>query len=95
VSELRRSVDWAAVRRQLGAGAVGEALRRAVPTERLYVFRHGSQEANSHVHWHLAALPPRVPFEKRQLVALGADPLDLKESELEQLARRIRAELKS
>jgi hypothetical protein len=95
VSELRRSVDWAAVRRQLGAGAVGEALRRAVPTERLYICSHGSLEANSHVHWHLAALPPRVPFEKRQLVALGADPLDLQESELEQLARRIRAELKS
>lgn len=73
---------------------VGEALRRAVPTERLYVLSLGSQERNRHVHWHLAPLPPGVPFEQQQLVALDADDgLDLGEEELEELAERIRAEI--
>jgi diadenosine tetraphosphate (Ap4A) HIT family hydrolase len=73
---------------------VGEAIRRAVPTERLYVLSLGSQQMNKHVHWHLAPLPPGVPFEQQQLVALDADHgLDLREDELEELAARIRAEL--
>lgn len=73
---------------------VGEALRRAVPTERLYILSLGSQARNRHVHWHLAPLPPGVPFERQQLAALGAgDGLDLSEEELEELAERIRAEI--
>jgi diadenosine tetraphosphate (Ap4A) HIT family hydrolase len=73
---------------------VGEALRRAVPTERLYVLSLGSQDGNSHVHWHLAPLPPGVPFEEQQLAALDTDEgLDLEEEELQELAGRIKAAL--
>jgi diadenosine tetraphosphate (Ap4A) HIT family hydrolase len=73
---------------------VGRAVARAVPTERLYVLSLGSREGNSHVHWHLAPLPPGVPFEQQQLVALEADlGRDLSDTELEKLAARIRAEL--
>src|SRR5918999_2960221 len=73
---------------------VGEAVRRAVPTERLYVLSLGSQYGNSHVHWHLAPLPPGVPVEEQQLAALDTDQgLDLSEDELEALAARIRAAL--
>ena len=73
---------------------VGEALRRAVPTERLYVLSLGSQQANRHVHWHLAPLPPGVPLERQQLTALDTDErLDLSEEELDELAERIRAEI--
>jgi diadenosine tetraphosphate (Ap4A) HIT family hydrolase len=73
---------------------VGRALCRAVPTERLYVLSLGSQAANRHVHWHLAPLPPGVPFEEQQLAALDTDlGLDLSGAELEELAQRIRAEL--
>ncbi|MGB8004401.1 MAG: HIT family protein [Gaiellaceae bacterium] len=73
---------------------VGEAIRRVVPTERLYVLSLGSQEGNRHVHWHLAPLPPGVPFEKQQLAALNTDDcLDLGESELNDLAERLRAAL--
>jgi diadenosine tetraphosphate (Ap4A) HIT family hydrolase len=39
---------------------VGEAVRRTVPTERLYILSLGSREGNSHVHWHVAPLPPGV-----------------------------------
>jgi diadenosine tetraphosphate (Ap4A) HIT family hydrolase len=74
---------------------VGEAIRRVVPTERLYVCSLGSQQANRHVHWHLAPLPPGVPFEEQPLVALGrSDVLDLTEAEFGELAARVRAELR-
>jgi diadenosine tetraphosphate (Ap4A) HIT family hydrolase len=73
---------------------VGRAVTEAVPTERLYVLSLGSQEGNRHVHWHLAPLPPGVPFEQQQLAALDTDlGLDLSEEELEELAERIRVAL--
>lgn len=50
---------------------VGEALRSVVETERLYVLSLGSQQGNRHVHWHLAPLPPGVPYEEQQLAALA------------------------
>lgn len=71
---------------------VGEALRRVVPTERLYVLSLGSQEGNRHVHWHLAPLPPGVPFDRQQLAALDSNLcLDLSNQEMADLAARIRA----
>jgi diadenosine tetraphosphate (Ap4A) HIT family hydrolase len=77
-----------------GVDRVGEALRRAVPTERLYILSLGSQQRNRHVHWHLAPLPPGVPLERQQLAALDVDDrLDLSDEELEDLAERIRAEI--
>lgn len=73
----------------------GEAVRRAVPTERLYVLSLGSQQANRHVHWHVAPLPPGVPFGEQQLEALSWQNgiLELSEAEWEELANRIRDEL--
>lgn len=71
---------------------VGEAVRQAVPTERLYLLSLGSQAGNSHVHWHVAPLPPGLPFEQQQLAALDTDEgLDLSDDELADLARRIAA----
>lgn len=73
---------------------VGRAICRTVPTERLYVLSLGSRQANAHVHWHLAPLPPGVPFEEQQLAMLDTDlGLDLGEDELVDLAARIRAQL--
>ena len=70
---------------------VGEAIRAVVPTERLYILSLGSQQANRHVHWHLAPLPPGVPFEQQQLAALDThDCLDLSEEQFADLARQIR-----
>jgi diadenosine tetraphosphate (Ap4A) HIT family hydrolase len=72
---------------------VGEAVRGAVPTERLYVTCFGSQQGNKHVHWHVAPLPPGVPFEEQQGAALSwkRGILDLSEEEMTELAERIRA----
>jgi diadenosine tetraphosphate (Ap4A) HIT family hydrolase len=75
---------------------VGEALRRVVPTERLYVASLGSQQANRHVHWHVAPLPPGVPLKRQQLAALAWEPegvLEIPGEELKALAARLRAEL--
>ena len=73
---------------------VGRAVCRAVPTERLYVLSLGSREGNPHVHWHLAPLPPGVPFEEQQFAALDTElGLDLSEEELAALAERIRGAL--
>jgi diadenosine tetraphosphate (Ap4A) HIT family hydrolase len=70
---------------------VGEALRAVVPTERLYVLSLGSAQGNRHVHWHLAPLPPGVPFAEQQLAALHTDlVVDLSDDELADLAARLR-----
>ena len=75
---------------------VGEAVRRAVPTERLYVLSLGSQAGNRHVHWHLVPLPPGVPYDQQQLAALDwerAGMLELTDEERSELAARIRGAL--
>ena len=74
---------------------VTEAVRRVVPAERVYILSLGSQQGNSHVHWHIAPLPPGVPFHQQQLAALQVENgiLDLSEAEMSALAARIRAAL--
>jgi diadenosine tetraphosphate (Ap4A) HIT family hydrolase len=70
---------------------VGEALRAVVPTERLYILSLGSAQGNRHVHWHLAPLPPGVPFAEQQLAALHTDlVVDVSDADLAALAVRLR-----
>jgi len=71
---------------------VAEALRQADPTERVYILTLGSQQGNSHVHWHIVPLPPGVPYEEQQLTALGMEKgvLQLSDEEMSSLAARIR-----
>ena len=52
---------------------VADAVQRVVPTERLYILSLGSQQGNSHVHWHVAPLPPGVPFDDQQFAILQGD----------------------
>lgn len=71
---------------------VGEAVRRVTQAERLYILSLGSQQANRHVHWHVAPLPPGVPLEAQQFAALDvtrAGYLAMSEAEMADLARRI------
>ncbi|MET9231876.1 hypothetical protein [Lentzea sp. NPDC003310] len=62
-----------------------------LPVERLYVLSLGSQQANRHVHWHLAPLPPGVPYEDQQIAVFAASRgvLDLPDDEVADLARRL------
>ena len=75
--------------------AVGNAVQRAVSAERLYVLSLGSQQGNRHVHWHIAPLPPGVPYGQQQLWALSRENgiLDMSEDEKTSLAHRITQEL--
>ena len=52
---------------------VARAVEAVVPSERTYVLSLGSQQGNSHVHWHIAPLPPGTPYERQQYHALMAD----------------------
>ncbi len=74
---------------------VGRAVESVLPTERLYVLSLGSQQGNAHVHWHLAPLPPGVPYERQQFQALMTEStggyLAQSESEQRDLADRISA----
>ncbi|MBS0491128.1 HIT family protein [Phenylobacterium sp.] len=72
--------------------AVSEAQRAVLDVERVYILSLGSQEGNRHVHWHVAPLPPGVPFEQQQFAALDAERagvLVMDEGELAALAGRI------
>jgi diadenosine tetraphosphate (Ap4A) HIT family hydrolase len=73
---------------------IGEALRQVLPTERLYILSLGSQDGNRHVHWHVAPLPPGIPFEQQQFAALDTnDVVDMTDAELADLAARLKAHL--
>jgi diadenosine tetraphosphate (Ap4A) HIT family hydrolase len=68
-----------------------EAVRKSVNAERIYILSLGSQQGNSHVHWHIAPLPFGVPFKEQQIEALSIENgiLDIAEDQMEKLARRI------
>ena len=74
---------------------VGRAVQQVVPTERLYLLSLGSQQGNRHVHWHVAPLPPGVPYEEQQLAALSMRRgiLSIPPAEMADLAQQIRAHL--
>ena len=71
---------------------VSEATREEVGAERMYIYTFGSNQGNSHVHWHVVPLPPGVPYEEQQFAALmleRAGALRIPEEEKEALAARI------
>lgn len=74
---------------------VGRAVSAAFETDRLYVFSFGARHGVSHVHWHIAALPPDVPFMEQQFnsVMIENGHLNLDETEKQSIAERIRARL--
>ena len=74
---------------------VARAIAATVPAERIYSLSLGSQQANAHVHWHVAPLPPGVPYEQQEFSALLKDNgiLDIPEADQAELARAIRSHL--
>jgi histidine triad (HIT) family protein len=72
---------------------VAQGVEAALPRERTYLLSLGSQQGNAHVHWHIAALPPGVPYHEQQYHALMAEHGILATSPDAQaeLASRIRA----
>jgi diadenosine tetraphosphate (Ap4A) HIT family hydrolase len=76
--------------------AVGRALSLTVTTERIYVLSLGSQQGNTHVHWHVVALPPGVPYDKQQFFALMHETqgvLDLTDDDRSELANQLQGKI--
>ncbi len=76
---------------------IGCTLSEVLPTERIYLLSVGSQQANRHVHWHVASLPPGTAFEDQQLAALSAEHrgyLDIPEQAREEFCERFRMALR-
>lgn len=71
---------------------VGLALQAVLPVERVYVMSLGSMQGNAHVHWHVAPLPPGVPYREQQFHALMAENgvLDQSPEAKAELAHRLR-----
>ena len=61
----------------------------------MYSLSLGSQQGNAHLHWHVAPLPPGVPYEQQQLRALSAEygVLDIDDTSQAALAQAIRSHL--
>jgi histidine triad (HIT) family protein len=75
------------------AHRVARALKIVVPTERVYIASLGSKQGNDHIHLHVAALPPGVPYERQQFHALMSETagvLELSRPDQAVLAQRMR-----
>jgi histidine triad (HIT) family protein/ATP adenylyltransferase len=74
---------------------IARAIAASVPTERMYSLSLGSRQGNAHLHWHIAPLPPGVPYRQQQLHALMSENgvLAVDESDQAHLARTIRSHL--
>jgi diadenosine tetraphosphate (Ap4A) HIT family hydrolase len=75
---------------------VARAVAAAVPTERMYSMSLGSQQGNAHLHWHVAPLPPGVPYHQQQFHALMTENgvLAVDHAAQAALAQRIRDHVK-
>ncbi len=76
---------------------VGRGLEVAVSSARTYVASLGSQEGNSHLHWHLVPCPPGTPYEEQQfsLMMTSRGVLEIPDAEQAALAARIGAAIRA
>ena len=58
---------------QAAVHRVARAVNDVVQPERTYILSLGSMQGNPHVHWHIAPLPPGIPYRQQQFHALMAE----------------------
>lgn len=70
---------------------LSKALKKVFDAERIYVLSLGSNQGNSHLHFHVAPLPKGIPYEEQQYHALMAEngTLQTSDAEMAALAREI------
>ncbi|MBA2809301.1 HIT family protein [Streptomyces sp. KM273126] len=93
IEHVVRELDQDAyVRLMLVVREVALAVEDCVGAERTYLYSLGSQQGNAHLHWHIAGLPPDVPYERQQFHALMAENgvLSNRPEEASDMAARIR-----
>ncbi|WP_433425429.1 HIT family protein [Microtetraspora malaysiensis] len=96
VEHVARDLDEEAYLRLMGTvRRITLAVEAVVPSERTYLLSLGSQQGNTHLHWHIAPLPPGTPYEQQQYPALmtenGVIPWSARQAL--DLAGRLRAAL--
>lgn len=74
---------------------VAQAVKQVTPTERIYLFTLGSQQGITHIHWHIAPLPPGVPYKEQQLEAINFKRgiIKISKEEMTSLAKQIRKKM--
>jgi diadenosine tetraphosphate (Ap4A) HIT family hydrolase len=81
------------LRLQANVHRLSRALKRVFDAERIYVLSLGSQQGNSHLHFHVVPLPRDVPYEQQQYHALMAENgvLQIPDAEMAAMAQEISA----
>ncbi len=71
VEHVVRDLDEQAYSRlMLFVREIALAVEAVCGPERTYLYSLGSQQGNAHLHWHIAGLPPGVPYREQQFHAL-------------------------
>ncbi|MEH6373432.1 HIT family protein [Streptomyces sp. KLMMK] len=74
VEHVVRDLDEAAYLRLMRVvRTVALAVEHVFAPERTYLLSLGSRQGNAHLHWHIAGLPPGVPYDQQQFHALMAE----------------------
>lgn len=98
VEQVIADIDDVAFHRLMGVvRLVALAVEAVVAPERTYLLSLGSQAGNAHVHWHVAGLPPGLPYAEQQFHALMAEHGVLRQSaaDVQRLGRRIRQTIRA
>jgi diadenosine tetraphosphate (Ap4A) HIT family hydrolase len=72
---------------------IAKAVQEELGAERIYILSLGSNQGNSHVHWHIAPLPPGMPYNKQQNGVFKAGILKIMEEEQSSYAALIRSKI--
>lgn len=94
VEHVIRDLDATAYARLMQfVRVVAQAVEAVLPVERTYLYTLGSQQGNAHLHWHIAGLPPGVPYEAQQFSALMTERgfLAISPDDAADIARRLRS----
>jgi histidine triad (HIT) family protein len=96
IEHVIRDLDEPAYTRlMLTVRRVALAVESVIEPERTYLLSLGSQQGNAHLHWHIAGLPPGVPYRQQQFHALMTENgvLRMPPDEAAVLAARLRQAL--
>ncbi|MFX0042933.1 MAG: HIT family protein [Candidatus Hodarchaeota archaeon] len=72
---------------------IAKAVQEELDAERIYILSLGSNQGNSHVHWHIAPLPPGMPYHEQQNGVFKVGILKIPEEEQSMFAAIIRSKI--
>lgn len=72
---------------------IAKAVQEELGAERIYILSLGSNQGNSHAHWHIVPLPPGVPYQEQQIGIFKIGILKILEEEQYSFAALIRGKI--